>query len=346
MKKVDLLIVNAKELVTLQGPNRARKGREMKELGVIPQGTIAVQDGKIVAIGKTAEITEEYKSKHIVEATGKVVMPGFVDPHTHPIFVHTRENEYAMRIEGKTYVEIAQAGGGIRSTIKTTRDASKTVLFDLALNRIRKMMNMGTTTLEAKSGYGLSTESEIRQLEVIHMLQKVLPLDIVPTFMGAHEYPAEYKENHEEYLRILENEMLPAVKDTGLAEYCDIFTEAHVYSIDESRRILTRAKELGFKLRMHADELEPIGGAELAAELGCITADHLGAASDKGIKALAEKNVIAVLLSGTIFSLGLKSYARARDMITAGVPVALATDYNPGSCNCDRSEERRVGKEC
>ncbi|HPT73170.1 MAG TPA: imidazolonepropionase [Candidatus Cloacimonadota bacterium] len=335
MKKVDLLIVNAKELVTLQGPNRARKGREMKELGVIPQGTIAVQDGKIVAIGKTAEITEEYKSKHIVEATGKVVMPGFVDPHTHPIFVHTRENEYAMRIEGKTYVEIAQAGGGIRSTIKTTRDASKTVLFDLALNRIRKMMNMGTTTLEAKSGYGLSTESEIRQLEVIHMLQKVLPLDIVPTFMGAHEYPAEYKENHEEYLRILENEMLPAVKDTGLAEYCDIFTEAHVYSIDESRRILTRAKELGFKLRMHADELEPIGGAELAAELGCITADHLGAASDKGIKALAEKNVIAVLLSGTIFSLGLKSYARARDMITAGVPVALATDYNPGSCNCD-----------
>jgi len=330
-----MLVINAKELLTLQGPGRARKGMEMRELGIINQGALAIQDGLIIAIDKSAEIVKNYQSKHTIDATGKVVMPGFVDPHTHPIFVHTRENEYAMRIEGKTYAEIAQSGGGIRSTIKTTRDASKTVLFDLALKRIHRMISYGTTTLEAKSGYGLTTDSEIRQLEVIHALEKALPIDIISTFMGAHEYPAEFKDHHEGYLRILENEMLPAVFETGLSQYCDIFTEAHVYSIDESRRIMTKAKDIGFKLRMHVDELEPIGGAELAAELGCITADHLGAASDKGIKALAKKNVIAVLLPGTIFSLGLKFYARARDMISLGVPVALATDFNPGSCNCD-----------
>jgi imidazolonepropionase len=335
MKKVDMLIVNAKELLTLRGPGRARRGREMRDLGIINQGAMAIQDGMIIAIDKSSEITKNFQSKRILDATGKVVMPGFVDPHTHPIFVQTRENEYALRIEGKTYAEIAMAGGGIRSTIKTTREASKTVLFDLALKRIRKMIAWGTTSLEAKSGYGLTTDSEIRQLEVIHSLEKALPIDIVSTFMGAHEYPIEFKEHHEEYLRILENEMLPAVVETGLTQYCDIFTEAHVFSVDESRRILIKAKELGLKLRMHADELEPIGGAELAAEMGCVTADHLGAASDEGIKALAAKNVIAVLLPGTIFSLGLKSYARARDMINNGVAVALATDYNPGSCNCD-----------
>ncbi len=335
MKKVDLIIAHTMELLTLQGPDHARRGLEMNDLGMIRQGALAVHDGKIVAIGTTTEITDNYQSKHFIDATGKVVMPGFVDSHTHPVFVHTRENEYEMRIQGKTYAEIAQEGGGIRNTIRTTRDASKTVLLDLALKRIRKMISYGTTTLEAKSGYGLTTESEIRQLEVIHLLEKSVPIDIISTFMGAHEYPAQFKENHEAYLQLLENEMLPAVAETGLTQFCDIFTEAHVYSLEETRRILLKAKELGFKLRMHADELEPIGGAELAAELGCLSADHLGATSDQGIKALAEKNVIAVLLPGTIFSLGLKSYARARDMISHGVPVALATDFNPGSCNCD-----------
>jgi imidazolonepropionase len=197
------------------------------------------------------------------------------------------------------------------------------------------MLENGTTTLEAKSGYGLSTASEIKMLRVIKRLNDELPLDIVPTFMGAHEFPIEYKNNREEYIRILKEEMLPAVAESGLAKYCDIFTEEHVYNISESREILNRAKELGFALRMHADEIKPIGGAELAAEVGAVSTDHLGAASDAGIRAMAAAGVIATLLPGTIFSLGMNSYARARDMIAANLPIALATDYNPGSCNCD-----------
>jgi len=215
------------------------------------------------------------------------------------------------------------------------RKASEDELYNLSEKRIKKMISNGTTTLEAKSGYGLSTESEIKMLKVIKRLNENLPIDVIPTFMGAHEFPIEYKDNRNEYIRILKEEMMPEVKKQNLAEYCDIFTENHVYNIKQSRDILNHAKNLGFKLRMHADEIEPIGGAELAAEVGAISADHLGAASDAGIKAMAEAGVIATLLPGTIFSLGMKSYARARDMIDAGVPVALATDYNPGSCNCD-----------
>jgi imidazolonepropionase len=335
MRQVDTLIINAAQLVTLQGPAKARTKLEMRDLAVIEDGAIAIANGIILEVGTTAAILQNYQSSQIIDATHKVVMPGFVDPHTHPVFVHTREKEYAMRIEGKTYVEIAQSGGGIRSTISSTREADSQLLVDLAKKRIDRMISLGTTTLEAKSGYGLTTESEIQQLEVIRQLQNELAIDIIPTFMGAHEFPAEYKNNHEAYIEILENEMLPAVAKSGLAQYCDIFTEAHVYSIAESRRVLNRAKSLGFKLRMHADEIEPIGGAELAAELNCISADHLGATSEAGMQAMAAKNVIAVLLPGTIFSLGLPKYANARQMIENGVAVALATDYNPGSCNCD-----------
>ncbi|MDO9576274.1 MAG: imidazolonepropionase [Candidatus Cloacimonadales bacterium] len=333
--KVDLIIKNAKQLITLQGPNHARKGIEMENLGIIENGAVAVQDGKILAVGKSEAICKDFEAKKTIDATGKVVMPGFVDPHTHPVFYNTRENEFEMRIKGKTYVEISQSGGGIRSSISGVRNASEDELFELTKKRIEKIISNGTTTLEAKSGYGLSTESEIKMLRVIARLQKELPIDIIPTFMGAHEFPSEYKDNRAEYIRILKEEMMPQVAELGLAKYCDIFTEAHVYNIEQSRDILNQAKKLGFKLRMHADEIEPIGGAELAAEVGAVSADHLGAASDAGIKALAESGVIATLLPGTIFSLGMKSYARARDMIQAGVAVALATDYNPGSCNCD-----------
>ncbi len=333
--KVDLIIKNASQLITLQGPALARTGREMEELGIIENGAVAVQNGRIAAVGGSSSILQNFKTEDIFDAAGKVVMPGFVDPHTHPVFFNTRENEFEMRLQGKTYVEISQSGGGIRSSIDGVRNASEDELFELSRKRIEKIISNGTTTLEAKSGYGLSTESEIKMLKVIQRLQEALPIDIVPTFMGAHEFPTEYKDNREEYIRILKEEMMPQVKELGLAYYCDIFTEDHVYNIQQSRDILNHAKKLGFRLRMHADEIEPIGGAELAAEVAAVSADHLGAASNAGIKAMAESRVIATLLPGTIFSLGMKSYARARDMIDTGVAVALATDYNPGSCNCD-----------
>jgi imidazolonepropionase len=338
MRKVDIIIKNAKQLLTLAGPQRARKGNEMKDLAIVEDGAVAIKDGIIKAVDKTPIIEANFTADKILDATGKVVMPGFIDPHTHPVFYNTRENEFEMRLQGKTYVEISQSGGGIRSSIKGVRESSEDELLKLAKHRVEKMIKYGTTTLEAKSGYGLSTKSEVKMLRVINRLDDQLPIDIVPTFMGAHEFPTEYKNDREEYIRILKEEMMPAVAESGLAEYCDIFTEEHVYNIQQSRDILMHAKQLGFKLRMHADEIKPIGGAELAAEVKAVSADHLGAASDTGIKAMAEAGVIATLLPGTIFSLGMNSYARARDMIAAELPVALATDYNPGSCNCDNMQ--------
>lgn len=341
MIKCDLIIKNSKELLSLEHTDKEtllqnpRKHADMKELGIIINGAVAISEGLILETGTTEEILAKYESSRVIDATGKVVMPGFVDPHTHPVFLDTRENEFEMRLQGKTYVEISQSGGGIRFSIRGVREASEDDLFDLAKKRISKMIKSGTTTLEAKSGYGLSTESELKMLRVIRRLQEDLPINIVSTFMGAHEFPVEYKDNREAYIKILEDEMIPLAAESGLAEYFDIFTEEHVYTIEQSRRLMKKAKEFGFKIRMHADEIKPIGGAELAGEMGAVSADHLGAASDQGIKALAENDVIATLLPGTIFSLGMNSYARARKMIEEGVAVALATDFNPGSCNCD-----------
>jgi len=338
MQAVDKIIINANQLITVAGGPNARVGREMSNLSIINNGGIAIKDGLIVAVDSTENILNNYKPVEIINALDKVVMPGFVDPHTHPIFVNTRENEFEMRIQGKGYVEISIAGGGINSTITTTKVAPIEVLYKLARERIRKMISCGTTTMEAKSGYGLDTDSELKQLQVINMLKKSEKIDIVPTFMGAHEFPLAYKKDHQGYIDILVNEMIPEVAKSGLAEYCDIFTEDHVFSIEESRVVLQCAKEHGLKLKMHADEIIPIGGAELAAELGCTSADHLGAASEEGMKALAEKGVIATLLPATIFSLGMKSYANARKMIELKTPLALATDFNPGSCNCDNMQ--------
>jgi imidazolonepropionase len=307
----------------------------MNRIDVLQGYSLAIDQGLIIDIGPAEALSAKYSPLQEINGKGKVLTPGFVDPHTHPVFVHTRENEFEMRLLGKTYVEISQSGGGIRSTIKTTRHASEDELFTLAKKRLVCMLRQGTTTLEAKSGYGLTTESELKQLAVIRKLAENLPLDIVATFMGAHEFPEEYKANHQQYIGILCQEMLPAVAEQGIASYCDIFTEAHVYNLDESRQVLSRAKELGLKLKMHADEIAPMGGAELAAELSCVSADHLGMTSDAGIKAMHDSGVVPVLLPATLFSLGSKTYARARDMIAADLPVALATDFNPGSCNCD-----------
>jgi imidazolonepropionase len=333
--KVDMLITGAHTIATMASDKNLKAGKAMADAGLITDAGIAIQDGKIMDILSNSEILQKYQADEIIDAKGKMLSPGFVDSHSHPVFVHTREAEFAMRLSGKSYVEIAKSGGGIRSSIDAVRKASVEELVELSLPRIRRMIALGTTTLEAKSGYGLSTESELKQLEAIKILGEILPIDIVPTFMGAHEFPLEYKDDHEAYIKILIHEMLPAVKEQGIAEFCDIFTEAHVYSIEESRRILQAARELDFGLKMHADEIEAIGGAELAAEMHCISADHLGAASDEGILAMKRAGVIPTLLPATLFSLRSKSYARGRFMIDSGLPVAIATDYNPGSCNCD-----------
>ncbi len=329
--KADLMIHNCKDIITME---EQLAGSGMRALGMIPDGAIAVSDGKIVDLGTNAELMKTYKADEYIDASGLTALPGLIDCHTHPVFVHTREAEFTQRLAGLSYVEISRTGG-IRSTITSTRAASDDQLFELAANRIRKMIALGTTTLEAKSGYGLDTRSELQQLRVIKRLAEELPITIIPTFMGAHEYPVEYRSDHAAYIKILCEEMIPAVAEQGIAVFCDIFTEAHVFSLGETRQILGTAKKFGMRLKMHADEIEPIGGAELAAELGCISADHLGAAGEAGIQALKAAGVVPVLLPATLFSLQAKSYAKAREMISAGLPVAIATDYNPGSCNCD-----------
>lgn len=331
----DTIVINIGQLHSLANKGKPRCGKEMEDSAMLSNAGIAIKDGLILELGSSRVIEAKYTWDECLDAKGKLALPGFVDCHTHPVFVSTREDEFALRLEGKSYVEISKAGGGIRSTIAGTRHASEYLLFELAKTRIQNMIALGTTTLEAKSGYGLDTESELKQLRVIKRLNDELPIDIISTFMGAHEFPAEYKDNHAAYIDILCNEMIPAVAEQGIAEFCDIFTEAHVYSLDETRQVLGCAKKHGLKLKMHADEIEPMGGAELAAELGCISADHLGKTGTKGIIALQKAGVIPVLLPATLFSLRSKTYAAARQMQELGLPVAIATDYNPGSCNCD-----------
>ena len=335
----DLLIRNASQLVTVSSPRSGpRRGREMEELGIIRDGALAARSGAIVAAGRTDDILETVMLAEggiDIDAGGKVVTPGLVDAHTHPVFAGSREDEFEQRLKGTTYQEIAAAGGGIRSTVRKVRQASREELFRSALPRLDRMMEHGTTTIEAKSGYGLSCEAEIKLLGVIRELNEQHPMDIVPTFLGAHEVPDEYRGRSEAYIDLVVEEMMPAVARAGLADFCDVFCEEGVFDVDQSRRILTAARQAGMKLKLHADELSPGGGAELAAELSAVSADHLVAVSPAGIGAMAEKGVIAVLLPGTTFSLLLRAYAPARDMIDAGLPVALATDMNPGSCRTE-----------
>jgi len=326
---IDLLVHNTSQIVTPLTNN------QMSEIQTIPKGCLAITNGKITDIGSENELQQKYHPQATLDAQNMLICPGFVDSHTHAVFVRSRENEFEMRLQGKTYVDIAKAGGGILSSIQAVRDADESLLYDLAFARLQKMIACGTTTCEVKSGYGLSTESELKMLRVIRRLQETLPIDIVATFMGAHEFPLEYRQNKEGYINLLINEMLPEVKVQNIAEFCDIFTEAHVYDIPQSRKILTTAQKLGFGLKMHADEIEPMGGAELAAELHATSADHLGACSPQGILEMQKAGVIPVLLPGTLFSLRSKTYAPAREMINAGLKVAIATDFNPGSCNID-----------
>ncbi|MFY9607224.1 MAG: imidazolonepropionase [Blastocatellia bacterium] len=333
----EMLITHASQLVTLSGPARARIGSEMRQLAIVQDGALLVRGGRIAEVGTSTEI-EKHASANAekVDAAGRVVMPGFVDPHTHPVFAGTREDEYEMRAQGLTYQEIAGRGGGIRSTVKKTRAASERELFEMALPRVRWLLEHGTTTIEAKSGYGLTVEDELKILRVIRRLDDQTSLQLVPTFLGAHEIPDEYRgfssgATREDYVRLVVDDMLPRVAAESLARYADVFCESHVFNVEESRRVLVRARELGLGLRLHADQLSLSGGSRLAAELGAATADHLEWVDDSGIRALAAAGTIAVLLPGAVFNLGLARYPPALAMIEAGLAVALATDFNPGS---------------
>ncbi len=332
-KKATLLIKNIGQLITMDGPV-PRLGDQMKELGLITDGAVAVAGGEILAVGQSKEIegrVDLAEGCRVIDAKNRVVTPGLVDPHTHPVFSKTRENEFEMRIQGKSYMEIAAAGGGIRASVRDLRDSSTSQLMEKTSERLTTILSYGTTTIEAKSGYGLSTEAEIKSLEVIRDLNEIHPLDLIPTFLGAHEVPDEYRDKREDYIKLLIDEMIPKVSSEKLAEFCDIFCEEGVFDIKESKKIMSAAKKHGLKLKFHADELASSGGGELAAEMGALSADHLVYISDKGIAAMAKAGTAAVLLPGTSFSLKSKNYAPARKMIDSGVIVALSTDCNPGS---------------
>jgi imidazolonepropionase len=331
-EKVDLLIVNANELVTLAGGNeKPRVGKQMRDLGIIHNGGLAIKEGRIAAVGKTSEITKAFRAETIVSADGKTVLPGFVDPHTHLVFAGSREDEFQMRVEGAYYMEILSAGGGILKTVRETRRASVDKIVDFGLKTLDIMLEYGTTTVEAKSGYGLTTKDELKLLEAINRLEQLHSVDVVSTFMGAHAIPTEYKSAPLDYVNIVAEEMIPAVAEKRLAEFCDVFCEKGVFTLEQSKRILLTGKSYGLTPKIHADEMSMCGGTELAAEVEAVSAEHLLFASDEGIKAMANKGVIAVLLPAASFSLMSVRHADARKMIESGVPVALGTDFNP-SC--------------
>lgn len=330
MSKVDILVKDISEIHTLQGPERPRKGEEMKDTGMVENGALAVEGERIIEVGKSEELKNKYEAEEVVDASGKIVIPGFVDPHTHLVYAGSREDELQMKIKGKSYMEILEEGGGILSTVRSTRSASKDKLKEQAVKRLNGMLKNGTTTVEAKSGYGLDKENEIKSLEVIDELDDEHPIDLVPTYLGAHSLPPEFDDSGD-YIDFCIKEVLPEIVEKELAEYCDVFCEKGVFSADESRKLLETAKESGLKPRVHADEIENIGCSSMAAEIDAVSAEHLVKTSDEDIKKLAENDTIGISLPGTPFMLMENEYSPARKMIEDGMALALATDLNP---NC------------
>lgn len=327
-----LAVLGCSQLVTLAGPKRPRIRHEMRDLSIINQGAMLIRDGLIERVGAHSEIerliTPEYE---VVDAGGRAVLPGFVDAHTHPVFAGARIEEYEQRASGASYEEIAASGGGIRSTVRKTRIATEDELFATAEHRVPWFLRNGTTTIEAKSGYGLSLDAELKMLRVIRRLGKTGALRVVPTFLGAHEIPDEFREFPGGYVDLLINQMIPAVARDVLAEYCDIFCEPTVFNLEMASRILRAAQDSGLGLRVHADQLTRSGAAQLAATFHAVTADHLEQIDDAGIEALAEVKVQPVLLPASVYTLGSKSFPPTRKMIDAGLGLVLATDFNPGS---------------
>jgi imidazolonepropionase len=328
------LFVNASQVVTCAGPARARRGSEMNDAGIRTHVAVAVDGGSIAAVGPLAELRSRFAGAREYDCEGGVLTPGFVDSHTHSIFGRPRYDEQEMRAAGLDYMEIARRGGGIHASVRDLRHRSEEELFELAEERLRRLASFGTTTVEVKSGYGLTLEDELKTLRVIARLSTVLPLRIVPTFLGAHEIPLEHRLSafaRREYIDQVVHDMIPAVARGRLATFADVFCEPGVYTVTETREILTAAREAGLLLKLHADELTAAGGAELAASIGATSADHLAAVSDEGIDALGRSNTVATLLPGTMLFLGKSKQAPARRLIEAGVPVAVATDFNPGT---------------
>jgi len=331
-----MLLHSASQLLTISGA--PQRGRELGRLGIIPDGAVLIRDGMITVVGTTTELRQAYPHDDTLDATGHVVMPGFVDPHTHLMWVGDRASEFEMRLEGKSYLEILAAGGGIISTVRLTRQASLQELLDETRPRLRDMLAHGTTTAEAKTGYGLQTETELRMLQALLLLDAEGPLDIAPTFLGAHAVPPEYKDDPDGYTNHLCSEMLPSihswwgthVPDRQLP-FVDVFCETGAFSLEQSSRILQAAKAMGFPLKIHADEFDNLGGASLAAGLGAVSADHLVKASPADIAALAQSETVAVALPCTPFGLAEREYTPARAILEAGCLLALATDLNPGT---------------
>ena len=323
------LVTHCAQLVTLAGPEGPRTRAAMRDLGILKDGAMLLENGRIARVGARAAIEPLFSPQDsAIDAGGRVVTPGFVDAHTHPVFAGNRAGEFEQRIEGASYAQIAAAGGGIRSTVRATRAASEDQLLAAAQKYVGWFLACGTTTMEAKSGYGLTLADELKLLRVIGRLKNIRA---VPTFLGAHEIPDEYRNRPSAYSDLVIHDMLPAAANRQLARFCDVFCEPGIFSIEESRRILSAARSLGLGLRIHADQLSDSGGAALATELGAATADHLEYTGPRGIRALQSAGVQPVLLPGSVYALGSTRYPDAREMIQAGLAVVLATDFNPGS---------------
>ena len=332
LRTPDLFVYNCSQLVTLRGPRRPRVGAEMRELSIVENGAMLVGDGLITRVGARDEVEPHVGADaSVFDAGGRVVAPGFVDAHAHPVFAGNRVDEFERRASGATYQEIAAAGGGIRSTVRRTRAASEDELVEAGRRHALWFLRTGTTTVEAKSGYGLTTEDELKILRAVRRLNEETALRLVPTFLGAHDVPEEYRGRRREYVRLVVEGMLPRVAAEGLAEFCDVFCEERVFTIEETRAVMTAARAHGLALRLHADQLSLSGGAQLAAELRAKTADHLEHTDAAGIDALRRAGVQPVLLPGSVYALGSSRYPAARAMIDAGLAVVLATDFNPGS---------------
>lgn len=341
--KADLLIHNAVQLVTCASPDGPKRGQAMADVGLIPVGAVAIADGQIVAVGSSADLLADFSARETIDATGKTVCPGFVDPHTHVVYAGDRVNEFELRVRGASYMEIMEAGGGIVSTMRATRAATVEQLVAETRPRLDAMLALGTTTVEIKTGYGLDTASELKMLDAIAGLATSTPLDLIPTFIGAHAVPPEYKGRTDEYVDLVVEEMLPAVATWYKRSmfnvqrstlFCDVFCEANVFTLEQSRRVLEAGLALGLPAKIHADEFANLGGVSLAVELGAVSADHLDVTPPAEVEKLAQSNTVGVVLPAVNFNLGSTHFAHARAMIDAGVALALATDINPGSAPC------------
>ena len=333
-RPASLLFVNASQVVTCAGPARARRGKEMRDAGVLTGAAVAVRGETIAAVGERRALEREFDDAERVDCRGCVLTPGLVDSHTHAIFGRARFDEQELRAGGLDYMEIARRGGGIHASVRDLRARDEDELFALAATRLRRLASYGTTTVEVKSGYGLSVADELKSLRVVRRLAGALPMRLVPTWLGAHEIPHEYRGTasaRQAYLRLLVEEMLPRVAAERLAGFADVFCEPGVFTVDEARGVLAASRGAGLALKLHADELSAGGGAELAAELGAASADHLAAVSDGGVAALAASETVATLLPGTMLFLGKARQAPARALLDAGAAVALASDFNPGT---------------